>query len=268
MGEREINSGYLKVGASLELGYYDQHQVALDEALTVMDTLWQIVPMATRGYVLSWLARFGFRGDDVDKKVGILSGGEKSRLSLCVLIHKNPNLLVMDEPTNHLDIAMSDELLKSLQDYSGTIIFVSHDRYFIQQLATKFWVFHKALKGKEIYPTVSEPDLELNAAIDLAFSTPELKKTAPPPREKKKKLNPWFLEQKHKEIEQQLAALHLLEADLERVHRLMATSETYTDAARPLQLQEEMKSLQTSIAITKELLTNLETEYLELCYEG
>jgi len=186
MGEHDIISGHLKIGASLEIGYYDQHQVALDESLTVMDTLWQIVPEATRGYVLSWLARFGFTGDDVDKYVGILSGGEKSRLYLCVLIHQNPNLLIMDEPTNHLDMAMSDSLLKALQEYTVTIIFVSHDRFFIEHLATKYWVFHKALEGNKIYPTVSAPDLELKQAIELAFSMPEVKKSPPPPKEKKK----------------------------------------------------------------------------------
>ncbi len=124
------------------MGYYDQHQIFLDNDLTVMDTLWQIVPIETKGYVLSYLARFGFRGLEVDKKVRVLSGGEKSRLMLCVLIHQNPNLLIMDEPTNHLDIGMSDSLLLLCKVIRGTVIFVSHDRYFIRQLATKYWVFY------------------------------------------------------------------------------------------------------------------------------
>jgi ATP-binding cassette subfamily F protein 3 len=94
-----------------------------------MDTLLLLVPNETGGYVLSFLARFGFRGDDVDKKVCVLSGGEKSLLMLCTLIHQTPNLLILDEPTNHLDIAMNNSLLSALQEYRGTIVFVSHDRY-------------------------------------------------------------------------------------------------------------------------------------------
>ncbi|MDY0152470.1 MAG: ABC-F family ATP-binding cassette domain-containing protein [Candidatus Cloacimonas sp.] len=267
MGERELSSGLLKIGASLEVGYYDQHQVALDESITVMDTIWQIVPNETRGYVLSWLARFGFRGDDVDKLVSVLSGGEKSRLYLCWLIHQSPNLLIMDEPTNHLDIAMSDELLKSLQNYKGTILFVSHDRYFMQHLATKYWVFHKALEETVLYPTVSEPDLELNAAIELAFSIPELPKAAPPPREKKKKRNPWYMEQVHKEIDSEHTTLNMHQQDLDEVHRRLAITETYTDTSLAMQLQDDMKTLETLIEDTKNRIATLETQYLELSYE-
>jgi ATP-binding cassette subfamily F protein 3 len=268
MGERDITSGNLKIGASLEIGYYDQHQMALDESLSVLDTLWQIVPRETKGYVLSWLARFGFRGDDVDKLVGVLSGGEKSRLYLSVLIHQNPNLLIMDEPTNHLDIAMSDELLKALQDYKGTILFVSHDRYFMQHLATKFWVFHKALEDNIVYPTISQPDLELVPAIELAFSNPEIVKAPSAPREKKKKLNPWYLQQVHNSIEVEQDTLRSLQKDLDDVHHKLSLPSTYSDPKLPLQLQDEMQSLEESISACKLRIAELETQYLELSYEA
>ncbi len=267
MGERDILEGQLKIGASLEIGYYDQHQLALDESLSVMDTLWQIVPMETRGYVLSWLARFGFIGDDVDKQVGVLSGGEKSRLYLSVLIHQNPNLLIMDEPTNHLDIAMSDELLKALQDYKGTILFVSHDRYFMQHLASKFWVFHKALDNGAIINTISEPDKDLSASIELAFSTPEIEKAAPIAREKKKKLNPWYLQQAHKSIDDEQAKLLRLENELELVHSKLSETATYSDVGLVARLQQDMQGLEQDIARSKERLADLETQYLELSYE-
>ena len=130
LGQHQPDEGELKVGASLNIAYYDQHHVDLQEGLSVMETLWQEVPEETRGYVLSWLARFGFRGDDVEKRVGVLSGGEKSRLYLCVLIHRRPNLFILDEPTNHLDIQMTDALLEALQEFDGSIIFVSHDAGF------------------------------------------------------------------------------------------------------------------------------------------
>ncbi|MGC9362565.1 MAG: ABC-F family ATP-binding cassette domain-containing protein, partial [Candidatus Syntrophosphaera sp.] len=119
LGEHEIFEGTLKTGASLDIGYYDQYQASLDETLSVMETIWQLVPQAPQGYVLSWLARFGFRGDDVQKRVSVLSGGEKSRLYLCKMIHENPNLMILDEPTNHLDIDMTDSFLEALKAYQG-----------------------------------------------------------------------------------------------------------------------------------------------------
>ncbi len=268
MGEHDIVSGHLKIGASLSLGYYDQHQIALDESLTVMDTLWQIVPEATRGYVLSWLARFGFSGDDVDKHVGILSGGEKSRLYLCVLIHQNPNLLIMDEPTNHLDMAMSDSLLKALQEFKGTIIFVSHDRYFISKLATKFWVFHKALDGNKLYPTVSEPDLEMQPAIELAFSIPEIKKAPPPPKEKKKKINPWLLQQLQNEIDAHHSEIDSLHRELDEINRQLADSQTYSDTDKALCLQQEATRILQDIDKTKLRIAELETDFLQKSYEA
>ena len=109
--DSDIFSGTLKVGASLDIGYFDQQQNDLDPELTVLDTIWQIIPEATIGYVRSWLARFGFYDDDIDKKVEQLSGGEQSRLYLCRLIHTQPNLLLLDEPTNHLDLQMTESLM-------------------------------------------------------------------------------------------------------------------------------------------------------------
>ena len=122
--------------------------------------------------------------------VSVLSGGEKSRLYLCQLIHQNPNLLIMDEPTNHLDIDMADALLEALKQYKGTVIFVSHDRWFLSELASKFWVFTKVSAASGIHTTVVEPDCDWQQAIALAFSEPEKEKTVAPPREKKKRSIP------------------------------------------------------------------------------
>lgn len=267
LGERPILSGTLKIGASLEIAYYDQHQVSLDDSLTVMDTLWQLVPEATRGYVLGWLARFGFRGDDVDKYVSVLSGGEKSRLNLCVLIHSRPNLLIMDEPTNHLDIAMSDELLKALDDYTGTIIFVSHDRWFIRELATKYWIFNQMIQEGRYLPTITEKTDSLDEAIALAFNKPELPKEAPKPREKKKKINPWYLEQIQQQIDAQHAIIAAEQDELHSIHKLLALSDTYASAEKVFELQARMKQLEDEISAHHAQITDLETQYLELSYE-
>lgn len=267
LGERPILSGTLKIGASLEIAYYDQHQVALDDGITVMDTLWQLVPDETRGYVLGWLARFGFRGDDVDKYVGVLSGGEKSRLNLCVLIHSQPNLLIMDEPTNHLDIAMSDELLKALESYTGTIIFVSHDRWFIRELATKYWVFNQVIDEGQYLPTITEKTDSLDEAIALAFSKPELLKEAPKPREKKKKINPWYLEQIHLQIEELNSKIAHYQKELDNIHSMLSQSDTYSSPENVLELQAKMKQIEENISECKMQIATLETRYLELSYE-
>lgn len=267
LGEHPILAGRLKIGASLEIAYYDQHQVSLDESLTVMDTMWQLVPEATRGYVLSWLARFGFRGDEVDKYVSVLSGGEKSRLNLCVLIHSQPNLLILDEPTNHLDISMGDELLKALEDFAGTIIFVSHDRWFIRNLANKYWVFHQQLQDNTLHPTITELTDNLDSAIQLAFTVPEPAKVAPLQREKKKRINPWYLEQLTKEIDNHNQLITNAKRELDCIHNSLADSETYADPQRVLSLRARMKHLEDSIMEHHQHISELETKYLELSYE-
>lgn len=265
IGKHGILSGHLYTGASLKVAYYDQHQCELDENLTVMQTLWNIVPAEPQGYVLSWLARFGFRGDDVDKQVAVLSGGEKSRLYLSVLIHEKPNLLILDEPTNHLDISMHDALLEALQDFDGTIIFVSHDRHFISSLAHKYWVFTRRIQGNSIINTIEEPDLDAEAAIELAFSEPELPKHKPATaKPKKRKTNPWLLEQ----IQNELNALQDEKVErlrrLNEIHGRLADSATYSDSSMVKKLNEEERIIQARCADIDEKVLGLEDEYLLL----
>ena len=267
IGKHSPDSGLLKTGASLKIAYYDQHHVDLDGSLTVMDTLWQLVPDAPRGYVLSWLARFGFRGDDVDKSVSVLSGGEKSRLYLSVLIHSKPNLLIMDEPTNHLDIQMADALLEALLEFEGSIIFVSHDRWFLSRLATRFWVFRKLLNGNDLITTVEEVDGSSDEAIELSFSVPEPPKAAPVIRERKRRINPRLLEMKHAEIENRQEAINALRDELHSVQASLSLSSTYNDPKRLRDLRAVQDELQSGIASVAAEIERLEHEYLELLCE-
>ncbi len=267
LGDQEIFDGTLKIGASLDIGYYDQHQANLDDSLSVMDTIWQLVPQAPQGYVLGWLARFGFRGDDVDKSVRVLSGGERSRLHLCKMLHENPNLMILDEPTNHLDIEMTESLLEALEVYQGTVIFVSHDRWFLSKLATRFWVFRKRLGGGGAYTTVEEPEGDWQHAIELAFAEPEVAKAPPPVRERKKKLNPWYLEQIHKQIEEQNLELERLRLELGDVHNQLSRSETYADETGFKDLQLRMSGLEQAIRDTQDTIAGLEDQYLAQSYE-
>lgn len=137
MKKLEPKDGSIKYGASLDIGYYDQELQSLDPSKTVLDTIWDRHKTMPEKDVRSILASFLFTAEDIDKTVGQLSGGQKARLTLTVLSLEKDNFLLMDEPTNHLDIEAKEVLEQSLDNYDGTLLFVSHDRYFINELANK-----------------------------------------------------------------------------------------------------------------------------------
>lgn len=130
-------AGRIERGYNVEIGYYDQENQNLDPQKTVIDELWDAYPTLPEVKIRSTLAAFSFRGDDIYKKVNVLSGGERARLTLSKLILSKMNVLVLDEPTNHLDIDSREALEGALEDFDGTIIAVSHDRYFIEKLSTR-----------------------------------------------------------------------------------------------------------------------------------
>lgn len=137
MKKLEPKDGSIKYGASLDIGYYDQELQSLDPSKTVLDTIWDRHKTMPEKDVRSILASFLFSAEDIDKTVGQLSGGQKARLTLTVLSLEKDNFLLMDEPTNHLDIEAKEVLEQALDNYDGTLLFVSHDRYFINELANK-----------------------------------------------------------------------------------------------------------------------------------
>ena len=144
IGEIPALGGEFKFGQNVELGYFDQQKAVQDGAdpeQTVMDNFWQEYPDYLREDVRSALGGFLFSGEDVMKKMGQLSGGEKVRLSLCKMLQTRPNLLILDEPTNHMDIIGKEALEQMLNEYEGTVLFVSHDRYFISRIATQILEF-------------------------------------------------------------------------------------------------------------------------------
>ena len=144
IGEIPALGGEFKFGQNVEWGYFDQQKAVQDGAdpeQTVMDNFWQEYPDYLREDVRSALGGFLFSGEDVMKKMGQLSGGEKVRLSLCKMLQTRPNLLILDEPTNHMDIIGKAALEQMLNEYEGTVLFVSHDRYFISRIATQILEF-------------------------------------------------------------------------------------------------------------------------------
>ncbi len=138
LGFLEPISGEIEFGYNVTVGYYDQENQNLDENSTVIDELWNAYPNLTQTEIRNTLALFLFRGDDIEKQVSVLSGGERARLTLAKLILSRMNLLILDEPTNHLDIESREALETALREFDGTIICVSHDRYFTRRLATRF----------------------------------------------------------------------------------------------------------------------------------
>lgn len=136
-GEYQADSGEYKFGNNIQFEYYDQAQTDLDPSKTVIDEVWDRYPKMTQTQVRSALAQFLFKGDDVFKNVGKLSGGEKARVSLLKLMLSKANMLLLDEPTNHLDIHSREALENALASYGGTLLIVSHDRYLINKLADR-----------------------------------------------------------------------------------------------------------------------------------
>ena len=137
-GQTEATAGDVVMGANVHVGYFSQHSMELlDPERTIYETLREVMPTASNGTVRKLLASFLFSGDDVDKKVSILSGGEKSRVVLASILARPLNLLILDEPTNHLDIQSREVLLDALNGFDGTVMIVSHDRHFLRALANR-----------------------------------------------------------------------------------------------------------------------------------
>lgn len=141
VGKIPALSGEYRFGTNVQIGYFDQQMAMYTSNKTVLDDFWEEYPNLTETEARNALGAFLFSGDDVFKNVNMLSGGEKVRLALCKILKTRPNVLVLDEPTNHMDIVGKETLESMLKDYKGTLIFVSHDRYFVKKVATQLLVF-------------------------------------------------------------------------------------------------------------------------------
>lgn len=173
MGLEESDEGSIKFGSRVKLGYYAQHQLQiLNPNMTVVETLEDAMPPTAQGEIRGILGRFLFSNEQVFKKVEVLSGGEKARLAIAKLMVGGPNTLLLDEPTNHLDTPAQEAIEAAIQDYQGSVICVSHDRYLIENNATQIWEFHKGslvtfdgsyqdylVKRKSLLKSVEKPEL-------------------------------------------------------------------------------------------------------------
>jgi ATP-binding cassette subfamily F protein 3 len=151
LGDLEALDGYARLGASLKVGYFAQVHTDLDPDKSALDTILDVKNLPL-GEARSFLARFLFTGDDVFKRIGDLSGGERSRVALAKLVLLRANFLLLDEPTNHLDIASQEVLEAVLDEFPGTIVLVTHDRYLVDRLATQLWIIDPSNHALDVFP--------------------------------------------------------------------------------------------------------------------
>jgi ATP-binding cassette subfamily F protein 3 len=234
----------------------------LNENMNVYETMQTLMPGATQGEILSWLARFSFSGDDISKLVKVLSGGEKARLYLARLIRMQPNFLILDEPTNHLDINTIEELELALENYQGTVIFVSHDSYFIRRVAQRIWL----IKNK----TIKEVDVDIETLFGESSASQKPKKIQEPPvqKENKKRINPMILDQMLKEVETMRDRISGIVDEIFEIEASYGYREYYLYPNRLKALKKRQAELEKEKAELVIELEQKETEYLERCEES
>ena len=235
--------GEKRFGANVEVGYYDQTQSKLTPSNTVLDELWNDFKLTPEVEIRSRLGAFLFSGDDVKKSVGMLSGGEKARLLLAKLSMENNNFLILDEPTNHLDIDSKEVLENALIDFDGTLLFVSHDRYFINRVATH--VLELSENGSTLYLGDYDYYVEKKAEVEMIqteeASTSNQAKEASPVNDYQAQ------KESQKEARKLMRQIENLEAEIEELEsQSQAISEQMletNDAGKLMELQAELDKI-------------------------
>ncbi len=256
-GRLAPDKGVIDCGYNVYMGYYDQENQELDGGNTVMDELWSVNESLAPGEIRSILARFLFRGDDCFKNVSDLSGGERARLTLAKLIMSKNNLLILDEPTNHLDINSREVLEEALESYEGTLIAVSHDRYFISKLSNRILAFGAEEKGK-IFDYKGSYDEFLNYRaqyINVKENSSEVKKETEAKSEYLKKKEEASAKRKleHK-IEVSKKEVQRIEKRIEEIDTESA-SVAATDHKRLAELYDEKEALEEKLMDLYEFLS-------------
>ena len=229
--------GEKRFGANVEVGYYDQTQSKLTPSNTVLDELWNDFRLTPEVEIRNRLGAFLFSGDDVKKSVGMLSGGEKARLLLAKLSMENNNFLILDEPTNHLDIDSKEVLENALIDFDGTLLFVSHDRYFINRVATH--VLELSENGSTVY--LGDYDYYVEKKAELAASREEEARAYSQEKESSPVNDYQAQKESQKELRKLMRQIESLETEIEELEtQSQAISEqmhTTNDADELMQLQ-------------------------------
>ena len=245
-GEEKPDGGLIRFGTGVDIGYYDQHQAHLHDSKTVLDEVWDDFRRLDQTEVRGALGQFLFTGDDVLMPVSTLSGGEKGRVALTKLMLRKDNLLLLDEPTNHLDMDSREVLEDALADFPGTILAISHDRYFINRFATKVIVLEaggiKEYLGNydDYFEKVNrqqEPDGELQGMTRTAID-----------KEKRRSREETRRAQERKNaLAQAEEAIAKAEAEVSELEARLADPATYQDAALAAELSRSYQSKQEEV---------------------
>jgi ATP-binding cassette, subfamily F, member 3 len=263
-GELAPDGGRVELGHNVTMGYYAQHHAdTLDPRSTILDEVRKLVPDKPESHVRAILGAFLFSGDDVDKAIGVLSGGERARVALAKLLLIPSNLLVMDEPTNHLDLDSTEMLIDALKDYGGTLIFVSHNRSFVNSLATHVW----EVKDRQVlrHPGNLDDWMHHQEQLELAAEAAEqegsaqrggaVKLEAKPLTEKERKRLEAEERQRRsvlegpikKEIAQLEARIAELEGEQKALETRLADPALYDDFARAKPLMDQHRALKDEV---------------------
>ena len=267
--------GSFTIGTNVEWGYFDQQKAVVNDAdpeQTVLDNFWEEYPKLLREDVRSALGSFLFSQEDVMKKMGQLSGGEKVRLALCKMFQTKPNLLILDEPTNHMDIVGKDALEQMLKDFPGTVLFVSHDRYFIKQIATGVLEFGKDTvkqynysyedylveKGK--FENAGKPGVS-NAAKNVSTKEPTLEDVF----DKKTYYNPGKIKSRLlKQLEKYEKMLEESEGKSAELQMQLMDPALATDYTKLMELQNQLDAEEHQQETLLERMMETETELEDL----
>lgn len=235
--------GEKRFGANVEVGYYDQTQSKLTPSNTVLDELWNDFKLTPEVEIRNRLGAFLFSGDDVKKSVGMLSGGEKARLLLAKLSMENNNFLILDEPTNHLDIDSKEVLENALIDFDGTLLFVSHDRYFINRVATH--ILELSENGSTLY--LGDYDYYVEKKAEVEMSQAEEASTSNQAKESSPVNDYQAQKESQKEVRKLMRQIENLEAEIEELEsqsqdiseQMLETN----DAGKLMELQAELDKI-------------------------
>ncbi|GAA0496730.1 ABC-F family ATP-binding cassette domain-containing protein [Salinibacillus aidingensis] len=267
IGQLNPHHGNIAYGTNVQIGYYDQEQTNLSSNKTVLDELWDEYPLKPEKEIRTVLGNFLFSGDDVLKTIPSLSGGEKARLVLAKLMLQKANFLIMDEPTNHLDLDSKEVLEAALMDFPGTILFVSHDRYFINRIATK--IVEMSEEGTNLYlgdydyylmKKQEEKEIEeLNAAQDETTHSQEDKNQFLQDKAQKREIRK--LERRVEELEGQI---HELEGKIEENEQHMVQPEFLKDHGKLQDLTNENEQMSAKLDELMEEWTNLQEKLADI----
>lgn len=253
-GLSKADSGHTRLGTNVIIGYYDQEQESLNYSSTVIDEIWDEYPQLNQTELRSKLAAFLFQGEDVFKEISKLSGGERSRIALLKLMLSKSNFLLMDEPTNHLDILSKEVLENALANYSGTVLLVSHDRYFLNKVATKIIELKQRdclqYNGNYSYYIYKKGQLENSASAKQTEDSEAATATK----------NDWLKQKEEKSnLRKQQKRLETVEMEIaqseERIKEIAALQETpevFSNHVRCQELHDEQEKLKANLDLLYE----------------